>query len=253
MTTQTSLLRLILPVQGEFSGTWGDQVNAGLTNLIDTAVAGTTSLTGDADVTLSTANYAADQARSAILLCTGARTAIRNIIAPSSSKVYLVINATTFSTVLKGAATTGVTIPAGAAYLCAWNGSDFTSASAATATTATNASLVNGLAIGYLGVPMITQAPATAMVLADAGKAYIASAAGTWTIPANTGVAFPVGTTLGFINPNSSTCTIQITGPDTLTLAGTVLTGNRTLIQNGQAVALKVTATSWLISGAGVT
>jgi len=123
MTTQTSLLRLILPVQGEFSGTWGDQVNAGLTNLLDTAIAGTTTLFTDADVTLTTANFATDTSRAMILVCSGARVAPRNILAPNSSKVYLVINATTQAHTLKGVTgpTTGVTIPPSASALCAWN------------------------------------------------------------------------------------------------------------------------------------
>jgi hypothetical protein len=135
MTTQTSLLRLILPVQGEFSGTWGDQVNAGLTNLLDTAIAGTTTLSTDADVTLTTANYASDQARAMVLLCSGARTAIRNITAPASSKVYVVVNSTTggFGVVLRGAGpTTGITIPSGAVAVAVWNGSDFAFAAAST-------------------------------------------------------------------------------------------------------------------------
>jgi hypothetical protein len=127
MTTQTSLLRLILPVQGEFSGTWGDQVNAGLTNLVDSAVAGTTTLNTDADVTLTANNFASDQARAMILFCTGARTAIRSILAPNSSKVYVVQNTTSFGVTLKGVTgpTTGVTIPATTSAICAWSGTDF--------------------------------------------------------------------------------------------------------------------------------
>jgi hypothetical protein len=53
-TAYTSLLGLALPVTGELSGTWGDTVNTAITSLLDTAVAGTTSITVDADITLST-------------------------------------------------------------------------------------------------------------------------------------------------------------------------------------------------------
>jgi hypothetical protein len=108
-----------------------------------------------------------------------------------------------------------------------------------------------GLGGAPLEVPVLTQAPATAVALADSGKVYVASAAGTWTIPANASIAFAIGTTLAFINPNASACTISIT-TDTLTLAGTTSTGSRTLLQNGWATAIKVTATSWIISGPGV-
>lgn len=129
MTTgATTLLGLALPVQGELSGTWGDVVNASLTNLLDTAVAGTTALTTDADVTLTTTTLSANQARQAVLLCTGARAALRNITAPAQSKTYIVVNATTggFATVIRGAGpTTGVSIPAGKQALVAWGATDF--------------------------------------------------------------------------------------------------------------------------------
>jgi hypothetical protein len=116
--------------------------------------------------------------------------------------------------------------------------------------------LVNGLAIGYRDVPQLSQTPATAMALADAGKHYFASAAGTWTIPANASVAFPIGTALTFVNTTGSNCSIAIGGggSDTLILAGTSTAGTRTLAgTTGIATALKVGATNWIISGSGLT
>jgi len=127
-TAATSLLGLALPVQGELQGTWGDTVNNSITSLLDSAVAGATNISTDADVTLTTTTLAANQARQAILLFSGARTALRNVTAPAQSKIYTVINATTggFSVVLRGAGpTTGVTILAGESAVVAWNGSDF--------------------------------------------------------------------------------------------------------------------------------
>lgn len=128
MTTgNTTLLGLALPVEGELDGTWGDVVNDSITSLLDTAVAGTTTLSADVDVTLTDTSLAANQARQAIILWTannGATT--RNITAPARSKAYIVINAGTGSIVLRGAGpTTGVTIVAGRRSLVAWNGSDF--------------------------------------------------------------------------------------------------------------------------------
>jgi hypothetical protein len=128
MTTQaTSLLGLALPVTGELSGTWGDTVNTAITELLDSAVAGTTTLSADADVTLTTTTLAANQARQAILLWTASNGAtIRNITAPAQSKAYAVINAGTGSIVLRGVGpTTGVTIVSGEKCLAAWNGTDF--------------------------------------------------------------------------------------------------------------------------------
>jgi len=127
-TASTTLLGLALPVTGELSGTWGDVVNASLTNLLDTAIAGTTTLSSDADVTLSTTTLAANQARQSIILWTAGGTATRTITAPAQSKSYVVINATTSSQSIKlvGAGpTAGITVIAGEKCLAAWNGSDF--------------------------------------------------------------------------------------------------------------------------------
>jgi hypothetical protein len=62
MTASTTLLGLALPVTGDLSGTWGDAVNNSITLLLDTAVAGTTTLSTDADVTLTTTVLASNQA-----------------------------------------------------------------------------------------------------------------------------------------------------------------------------------------------
>ena len=127
-TAATSLLGLGLPVTGELSGTWGDTVNNSITSLLDTAVAGTTTLSSDADVTLTTTTLAANQARQAILLWTASGTVTRTITAPAQSKIYIVINKTgsTQSIKLVGAGpTTGVTIVANEYAVCAWNGTDF--------------------------------------------------------------------------------------------------------------------------------
>jgi len=127
-TAATSLLGLALPVTGELSGTWGDTVNNAITSLLDTAVAGTTTLSTDADVTLTTTTLAANQARQAILLWNASGTVTRTITAPAQSKIYVVHNKTgsTQSIKLVGVGpTTGVTIVANESAVCAWNGSDF--------------------------------------------------------------------------------------------------------------------------------
>ena len=94
VTNFSPLLGLALPTTGDLSGTWGATVNDSITGLIDSAVAGTTTLSTDVDVTLSTTNGSANQARNAVLLCTGARTAIKTITAPAQSKAYILINTT---------------------------------------------------------------------------------------------------------------------------------------------------------------
>jgi hypothetical protein len=109
-------------------GIWGTTVNTALTSLLDTAIAGTTTLTSDADVTLTDTDGATNQARSAIINWTASGTVTRNITAPAVSKVYIVFNNTgsTQSIVIRGTGpTTGVTVLAGDQAMVAWNGSDF--------------------------------------------------------------------------------------------------------------------------------
>ena len=128
MTTAfTTLLGYALPVTGELSGTWGDVVNNSITQLVEDSIAGVAT----ADVTLgnwtlTTTGLGVDnQARKAILIPTGTPGVSRNIVAPSSSKAYIVVNQSDANVVLKGSATTGVTIASGKTTLVAWNGSDF--------------------------------------------------------------------------------------------------------------------------------
>jgi hypothetical protein len=133
----TSLIGLTLPVQGTLSGSWGNTVNNAISQIVDVAVAGTQTITVDTDINLavtvgsdSTTGLTANSSQYAVLLCTGARTALRFINTPKQSKTYVVINDTTggFAVTVRGgptSPTTGVTVAAGTRAIIAWNGSDF--------------------------------------------------------------------------------------------------------------------------------
>jgi hypothetical protein len=109
--------------------------------------------------------------------------------------------------------------------------------------------------VGYTGMPQNAQSAAYTLVAGDAGKTVVHpitdNNAQTFTIPANGTVAYPVGTTITFVNM-INTVTIAIT-TDTMYLAGAGTTGSRTLAAYGVASAIKVTSTSWIISGNGLT
>lgn len=94
-------------------------------------------------------------------------------------------------------------------------------------------------------------------VMDDADNAFIHPSADTtariWTIPADSSVAYPVGTTLTLVNQNAAgVISIAIT-TDTMRLSSAGTTGTRSLAANGTATAHKVTTTEWLISGFGLT
>ena len=110
--------------------------------------------------------------------------------------------------------------------------------------------------VGYRNIPQNSQSAAYTLVLADAGK-HIFHPVGdnnarTFTIPANSSVAYPVGTAITFINMAAANVTIAITS-DTMYLSSAGTTGSRTLAQYGSATAIKITSTNWLISGSGLT
>jgi len=111
-------------------------------------------------------------------------------------------------------------------------------------------------AVGFRTVPVNEQITSYIAVLSDSGKVISHPAsdanARTFTIPANASVAYPIGTVLTFTNMTSQVVSIAITS-DTMNLAGTGTTGTRSLAQYGMASAIKLTATSWLISGNGLT
>lgn len=139
----TTLLGLAKPVTGTESGAWGDVVNDQITSLLEDAVANAATVNvGSGNVTLTDNNGAADQSRMAILLVTGSPGTSRNIVAPSISKWYIVRNGSDSPVVVKGSATTGVTISASQAALVAWGGSDFVLIST------TDAAKLSGLGTG---------------------------------------------------------------------------------------------------------
>jgi hypothetical protein len=111
-------------------------------------------------------------------------------------------------------------------------------------------------AVGFRSLPVNSQSTAYTLVLTDSGKVIFHPVgdnnARTFTIPANSSVAYPIGTALTFINMAVAAVTIAIT-TDTLTLSSAGTTGSRTLAQYGSATCIKITSTSWLISGSGLT
>jgi hypothetical protein len=111
-------------------------------------------------------------------------------------------------------------------------------------------------AVGFRNIPVNSQSAAYTAVLADSGKVIFHPStdanARTFTIPANGSVAYPIGTAITFINMTSQVVTIAIT-TDTMYLSAAGTTGSRSLAQYGSATAIKMTSTTWLISGSGLT
>lgn len=168
---------------------------------------------------------------------TGIVTLTNNIVGTATQNVF---NTTSTTINAFGAATTALNIGASNAPITGF---------AAPATTSSTAS-----SLGYLGIPQSATATTATLAIGDAGKhIYVTTAGQTITIPDNATVSYPIGTTIEFIaGPSATTVTIAITS-DTMYLAGTGTTGSRTLAAYGMATAIKVAATTWFISGNGLT
>ena len=264
-TAYTSLLGFALPVSGELSGTWGDTVNNSITQLEEDSIAGVaTASVASANWTLSTtASGATNEARKAILIPTGSPGVSRNILAPNTSKAYIVVNQSNAAVVLKGSTgpTTGVTIATGTTALCAWNGSDFVivsqnlgNASGVLATTnggtalssftsggAVYATSTSALATGTLP----TTAGGTALTSFTSGGAVYAtstSALTTGTLPvASGGTGLTAGTSGGVL---------AYTAAGTLA-SSAALTANNVVVGGGAGVA--PSSTNLLAISAAVT
>jgi hypothetical protein len=208
----TSLIGLLLPATGTLSGQWGGAVNNAISEIVDAAVAGTQTITTDADVDLSVTvgTYAStgltsSSSQYAVLLCTGARTAARYINTPKQSKTYVVINDTTggYAITVRGgptSPTTGVTVAAGTRAIIAWNGSDFVNVGGGSA------------------------AGSNTQVQFNNSGAFGASSNLTWngTTLTSTGFSGPLNGTVGATTPASGAfTTLTATTPVAVTSGGT--------------------------------
>lgn len=106
---------------------------------------------------------------------------------------------------------------------------------------------------GFKGCPVNTQNGSYTFGLSDAGKAIRKTSGGsgeTYTVPANSSVAFPVGTVIVVWNNGGGDLTIA--SSDIMVGLGGLGTGSRTLANAGKAVLEKVDTTRWWISGIGL-
>jgi hypothetical protein len=228
MASYTTSLRLVQPATGEYSGTWGAQVNTGLTALVDTSVAGTASITMTAaNYTLTSNNGATDEARSMFLVLGGTPGASYQVICPAVSKLYFVTNSTGFAQTVKTSAGTGISVPNGARMTLRCDGTNVLEAQ----TYFGSLTLGAALPVASGGTGAITL---TGYVKGSGTSAFTAAA----TIPvADLSGTLPVGnggtgaTTLtGVLKGNgTSAFTAAVAGTDYVTPTGTETLTNKTL------------------------
>lgn len=114
--------------------------------------------------------------------------------------------------------------------------------------------LTDATTLGYVNAPVNEQSTAYSTVASDAGKIILhpTSDANARVFTIDASVTYDLGTVLTFINLTSQVVTISLSS-GTIYQAGTGSTGSRSLAQYGIATAVKMTSTTWLISGNGLT
>jgi hypothetical protein len=258
---------LTLPVTGELTGTWGDTVNAGITSLLDSSIAGAAAVVmTDANYTLTSVNGAADEARQMFLTVTGTLSAARNVICPTNSKLYFIKNSTTggFAITLKTSAGTGISVPNGKVMALQVNGTDvvdavtyFTSLDAgsinATTLDLTNIEVTNikakdGTAamqiadstgvVSVTAAPVLTALTASQAVFTNASKVLVSNAiTGTGNVVMSTSptlVTPALGTPTALVGTNITGTASGLTAGNVTTNAN--LTGAVTSVGNATSL-----------------
>ena len=127
MSSTYSNLKLQLMATGENLATWGNVTNVNLGTALEEAVVGSanvTSASANVTLTLSDTNttQVARNLRLNLIGTTGGAT--RNLVVPSIEKVYIVNNTCADSVLVKTAAGSGITVPAGKTMWVYNNGTD---------------------------------------------------------------------------------------------------------------------------------
>jgi hypothetical protein len=205
-STYSPSLKITLPGDGDQAGIWGQTTNTNLGTLIEQAITGVVSIVmSNANYTLSNFNGVSDEARNAVLVVTGANSAVRDVIPPVVEKLYTVVNNTTggFAIRVIGATGTGVSIPPGITTLVYCDGTNFIEAmsSAAVAVNTSN------YTIEQQGSTLVTQYNgANVSTLTSAGTLNVVQALTTPLVTATTANATTVNaTTVNATTVNATT------------------------------------------------
>jgi len=115
-TSYTSTLKLGKPASGDTG--WGNTLNSEVTDMIEEAIAGKATINAWTDATnthnLTTANGSTSESRAAILRLTDTTTDLSgagNLVVPTASKLYTVMNETGQTITVKTSSGTGIAVP----------------------------------------------------------------------------------------------------------------------------------------------
>ena len=256
MAATTTLLGLLTPTQGTLSGTWGDTVNYGITDYVDIAIAGTLSFAGDGAITLANTTGSASgngigstTAQYMVIRITGTLTTPKIITGPSYSKLYMVDNSATGSTVsfIRAGQTPAVSVAVGEKCFVYYNGTDYVKIASSTGVTSVAATVPSIFSIA--GSPITTSGTlamtysGTPLPAANGGTGVANNAASTLTISGAFATTLTVSGITGVTLPTTGTLS---------TLAGTETLTNKTLTSPTLTTPALGTPASGILSGCTV-
>ena len=257
----TTNLSLAEPVTGTESGTWGDDVNKGLTDYLDISIAGTLALTSASFTAnaLTLANTTGSSSSNGITTTTAqyyilklsSLAAAVTITAPSSSKTYLVYNSdSTYSATIKASGQSGVSVVAGERALVFFNGTDYVKASSTVLTNFTGIVLPanggTGVANGTNNTITFTGNYTLGLTLTG-NTAVTFPTSGTLLTTAGSGSSLTFGTGTLSLGGNLTTSgafatTVTVTAATSVTLPTTGTLGYQNIPQNSQSTAYTTVA-----------
>ena len=210
MSANTTLLGLNLPQTGGDSGIWGDDINNGMTELVEVSLAGTNNITTTSDVTLAITNgnnsstfsstaTNSTVAQYAVINLTGSRSTVQNINVPAYSKTYIVYNNTSGgqAVTVKKTGGTGVSIANGEKAICYYDNVTATDV-IKIASSVITASGITGIVSGTNGGTGVNNGASTITI--GGNLTFSGAYTTTLTVTANTTVTLPTTGTLGYQN-----------------------------------------------------
>ena len=165
--TYSPNLKFTLIGTGDQAGTWGNTTNTNIGTLIEQSIAGYVSQTvadsAGSPTSLTISDGTSSAARNMVMVLQGALSAARDLILPTSTKLYFIHNNTSggFAVTVKCSGQTGISVPAGAKAILVCNGVDIVEAanyfSGLTFPSSATIATLSGTTLGY-GSASITAA-----------------------------------------------------------------------------------------------
>jgi hypothetical protein len=206
--TYSPNLKFTLIGTGDQAGTWGNTTNTNIGTLIEQSIAGYVSQTvadsAGSPTSLTISDGTSSAARNMVMVLQGALSAARDLILPTSTKLYFIHNNTSggFAVTVKCSGQTGISVPAGAKAILVCNGVDIVEAanyfSGLTFPSSATIATLSGTTLGYGSASITAASIASGTVTNLLATTFTGGSASITTITgASANITTITGTTIG--------------------------------------------------------